>query len=129
MYDALVRTAVQLKASEIVLGGSAKMTADAQALLVGQVWDRVPHDRGLATQLTVYEPNGGVKCFPLGAHAPNLTPQDIERIHLMWVEAVKVVGSQVHHRDVVAAALGSLQDELAGDHRDIAVARLRRQVL
>ena len=32
VFDAIVRTAVQLQASEIVLGGSAKMTADAQAL-------------------------------------------------------------------------------------------------
>ncbi len=127
VFDALVRTAVQLEASEIVLGGSAKMSADAQALQVGEAWDRVPHDRGLVTQLTVYEPDGQTKRFALGAHAPTLAPQDIEQIHLLWVEAVKTVGPQVHHRDVVAAALGSLKDELGGDRHDLAVARLRRQ--
>ncbi len=127
VYDALVRTAVQLKAGEIVLGGSAKMSADGQALRVGQVWDRLPHDRALATELVVHEPDGTVKRFSLGAHAPSLSAQDIERIHLLWVEAVKTIGPQVHHRDIVAAALGSLQDELAGDRRELAVARLRQQ--
>jgi hypothetical protein len=39
---------------------------------------------------------------------------------------VKLVGPQVHHRDIVAAALGSLQDELAGDRHDVAVDRLRQ---
>jgi len=34
----------------------------------------------------------------------------------------------VHHRDVVAAALGSLKDELAGERHDLALARIREQV-
>jgi len=127
IFDALARTAVRLQAREIVLGGSAKMSADAQALQFGQIWDRIPHDRGLVTELVVHAPDGAVKRFSLGAHAPDLSPQDVERIHLLWVEAVKIVGPQVHHRDVVAAALGSLQDELAGDHHDVAVERLRQQ--
>jgi amino acid transporter len=127
VFDAIVRTAVRLKASEIVLGGSAKMSADAQALEIGEVWDRVPHDRALATQLVVHAPDGAVRTFSLGAHAPSLSPQDIEQIHLLWVEAVKEVGPAVHHRDVVAAALGSLKDELAGERHDLAVARLRQQ--
>ena len=128
VFDAIVRTAVRLQASEIVLGGSAKMSADAQALEVGEVWDRVPHDRALATQLTIYVPDRPVKEFSLGAHAPNLSSHDIEQIHLLWVEAVKEVGPNVHHRDVVAAALGSLKDELASERHDLAVARLKQQV-
>jgi len=127
VFDAIVRTAVRLKASEIVLGGSAKMSADAQALEIGEVWDRVPHDRALATELAIHSPDGSVRTFSLGAHAPSLSPQDIEQIHLLWVEAVKEVGPAVHHRDVVAAALGSLKDELASERHDLAVARLRQQ--
>jgi hypothetical protein len=125
VFDAMARTAGQLKAREIVLGGSAKMSADAQALQFGQIWDRVPRDRGLVTELVVHAPDGTLKRFALGAHAPDLSPQDVERIHLLWVEAVKIVGPQVHHRDIVAAALGSLQDELKGEYHDAATARLR----
>jgi amino acid transporter len=124
-FDALARTAVRLQAREIVLGGSAKMSAEAQALQFGQIWDRIPHERELITELVIHE-GTLVKRFALGAHAPALSPQDVERIHLLWVEAVKLVGPQVHHRDIVAAALGSLQDELAGEHRDVAVDRLRQ---
>jgi amino acid transporter len=126
VFDAMARTAVRLQVREIVLGGSAKMSAGAQALQFGQIWDRIPHDRGLVTELVVHSPDGTVKRFALGAHAPDLSPQDVERIHLLWVEAVKIVGPQVHHRDIVAAALGSLQDELAGDQHDVAVDRLRQ---
>ena len=125
-YDTIARTAARLQAREIVLGGSAKMSADAQALQFGQVWDRIPHDRGLVTELAVHAPDGTVKRFALGAHAPDLSAQDVERIHLLWVEAVKLVGPEVHHRDIVAAALGSLQDELAGAQHDVAVDRLRQ---
>jgi amino acid transporter len=127
VFDAIVRTAVRLQTGEIVLGGSARMSADAQALEIGEVWDRVPHDQALATQLTIHTAGGSVKRFSLGAHAPALSAQDIEQIHLLWVEAVKEVGPQVHHRDVVAAALGSLKDELNGDRHAFALARLRRQ--
>jgi hypothetical protein len=127
VFDVLVRTAVQLQASEIVLGGSAKMSSDAQALRIGQVWDRVPHERELATQLTIYTPDGDARRFSLGAHAPALSADDIEQIHLLWVEAVKQVGPEVHHRDVVAAALGSLKDELDGERHELALARLRQQ--
>ena len=125
--DAIARTAVRLRAHEIVLGGSAKMTAEAQALEIGQVWDRVPRDANTVTHLAILQADGTPKRFSLGAHAPNLTSQDIERIHLLWIEAVKVVGPQVHHRDVVSAALTSLQEELSGDKREVAVARLRQQ--
>src|SRR5947208_7459972 len=108
VFDAMARTAVRLQAREIVLGGSAKMSADAQALQFGQVWDRIPHDRGLVTELVVHAPDGTVKRFALGAHAPDLSQQDIERIHLLWVEAVSVIGPKVRHKDIVTAALGSL---------------------
>jgi hypothetical protein len=101
------------------------------------VWDRVPHDRELATQLVIHTPSlprhgaegasaGSIRKFSLGAHAPSLSPTDIEQIHLLWVEAVKEVGPNVHHRDVVAAALGSLKDELSSERHDLAVARLRQ---
>jgi len=110
--DAIARAAVRLQAHGIVLGGSATLSAD---------------DRGLVTDLVIHEA-GLVRRFALGAHAPELSPQDVERIHLLWVEAVKIVGPQVHHRDVVAAALGSLQDELRGDQREVAVERFRQLV-
>ena len=126
--DAIVQTAARLKAREVVVGESAKMTAEAHALQLGEAWDRNPHDRTLATYLAVYTASGQVKRFALGAHAPALAAEDIERIHSLWLDAITIVGPEIHHRDIVAAALGSLQDELSGEHHEAAVARLRERV-
>jgi hypothetical protein len=126
VFDAVARTAVQLQAREIVFGESAKMTAGDQAFRLGEVWDRIPRDHALATQLAVYSADGSVKRFSLGAHAPALSAGDVERIHLLWVEAIKAAGPNIHHRDIVAAALDSFEDELSGN-RAAAVARLRRE--
>jgi amino acid transporter len=125
VFDATAQTAVRLHASEIVVGESAKMSAEDQAHLLGEAWDRTPHDASHSTRLVVHAPNGNIRRFSLGAHAPELTPQDVERIHQLWLEAVKTVGPHIHHRDIVTAALGSLEDEIAGAQRDAAVRRLR----
>src|SRR5262249_516696 len=127
VFDGTAQSAVRLRVSEIVVGESAKMTASDQARLLGEAWDRTPHDGTLATRLMVYSPDGRVHQFSLGAHAPDLTPEDVERIHRLWVGAVKTVGPTIHHRDIVAAALDTLEDEIKVD-RGRAVERLKRQL-
>jgi len=81
-------------------------------------------DRGLATQFVVHSPGGHVERFTLGAHAPHLTPEDIDRIHQIWVDATKTVGSSIHHRDIVVAALDSFEQELRSNP-SAAAGRLR----
>jgi amino acid transporter len=127
VFDAVVQTAVRLRAADIEVGESAKMNADDQARLLGEAWDRTPHDRDLATRLTVLAPEGRSRQFSLGAHAPTLSPEDVERIHQIWLDAVKAVGPEIHHRDIVAAALASFEDEMASA-RTLAVDRLKRQI-
>ena len=124
-FDAIAQTAARLRVREVAMGESAKMTASDQALRLGQAWDRAPHDASLSTSLSVYAADGHARRFSLGAHAPDLSPDDVERIHELWLEAVRLVGPAVHHRDIVSAALGSLRDELAGATPEKAVARLR----
>jgi amino acid transporter len=127
VFDAVARTAIQLQAREIVFGESAKMTAQDQALRLGEVWERIPRDRDLATYLAVYGSDGTVARFSLGAHAPSLSADDIERIHQLWTNALREVGPELHHRDVVSAALAAFEDELLSDRRLLAIDRLRRQ--
>jgi hypothetical protein len=112
IFDAVAQTAVTLKASEVVVGASAVISPEDQAHQMGEAWDRTPHDRELTTQFVIHFADGQVKTFALGAHPPNLTPEDVERIHKLWVDAVKSIGPNVHHRDVVVAALDSLEGEL-----------------
>ena len=124
VFDAVAQTAVRLHASEIVVGESAKLTWTDQARLIGDAWERASQDRRLATALIVVSPDGRAQRFSLGAHAPDLRSEDIEQIHRLWVEAVKKAGPDVHHRDIVTAALATFEEEL---HRDAphAMARLR----
>jgi hypothetical protein len=126
VFDALAQTAVRLRASAVVVGASAKMTAVDQAHHLGAAWDRTPKDAALATQLIIRSPEGGMRQFTLGAHAPELASADVERIHRLWVHAVSQLGPDVHHRDIVTAALASYEEELQRD--DVrAMRRLRHQ--
>jgi hypothetical protein len=127
VFDALAQAAVQLRSGLIVVGESEIMTAERQALLVGEAWDRTPQDVELTTRFAVLCKDGSVKRFSLGAHTPDLSPADVERIHKLWVEAVKVVGAGIHHRDIVATALSVLEDDLHGPRRQQTVERLRER--
>jgi hypothetical protein len=123
-FDAVAQTAVTLEASEIVVGGSAVITAEEQAHQMGEAWDRTAREHSLATQFVIHFADGHIETFSLGAHAPNLRAEDVERIHQLWIDAVKAVGPNVHHRDIVVAALDSLEGELRSNHA-AAVARFR----
>jgi amino acid transporter len=129
VYDAIVQTAIRLQSSEIAFGESAKMPAREQARLLGEAWDRTARpDQHLRIRAVVYREDGRRELFRLGVHAPELAPEDLERIHRLWVDAVAAVGPDLHHRDVVAAALASLEQEMAGADRDRALGRIRTQM-
>jgi amino acid transporter len=125
IFDAVAQTAVRLAVGEIVVGESAHMTPGDQAHDMGAAWDRTPRDHAIVTQFVIHHADGRISRFTLGAHAPQLTAEDIERIHRIWIDAVRSVGPSIHHRDVVVAALDSLEYELHTG-RDRAVERLRR---
>ena len=125
IFDAVAQTAAKLQVAEIVVGESANLSPDVQSQLMGDAWDRTSHDRGLATQFVIHGTDDRVHRYLLGAHAPRLTPDDIDRIHRLWTDAVQTIGPSVHHRDVVAAALDSLEQELQRD-RASAIDRMKR---
>jgi len=129
IFDALAQAAVQLRAGLIVVGESEVMTPARQAHLLGEAWDRTPHDLTLTTRLVVLRKDGGVQRFSLGAHLPELSSGDIDHIHQLWVTAVKELGPDIHHRDIIRAALDGLDEDLQGDaSKGRAVERLRRQI-
>jgi hypothetical protein len=55
--------------------------------------------------------------FALGPHPPQLWPSDIDRVHRLWQELGDKYGfgSELHHRDVVSAALRRFDEELHSD--------------
>ena len=104
------------------------MTPERQAMQLGEAWDRTPHDLALTTRFVVLCKDKQVKRFSLGAHTPELSADDIDRIHRLWVDAVKAVGSDIHHRDIVTAALAALEYDLGSARRQEAIERLRSHI-
>jgi magnesium transporter len=121
VFDAIVATVLRLQASEIYVGESVTLSADAQARLLGDAWERAPKSEGHEVHLVIHHNTGRSDTYHIGAHAPSLTSRDLDMIHRLWLDAVKSVGSQVHHHDIVRAALTQMADQLEGPNRDAAL--------
>jgi len=126
VFDAVAQVAAQLESAEVAIGASAKLSAREQARLLGEAWERSPGHRGRRLELVVYGDDGRRELFHMGAHAPDLSPEDVEAIHRLWVDATRAVGPQVAHRDVVVAALHELGRRLSGADRDQALSTIRK---
>jgi amino acid transporter len=117
VFEAIILTAQRLDSTRVVCGLSNKLTADEQAKLTGDAWERLPEPRPRLT-LEVCAPDGAIREFSLGPHAPRMRPQDVELMHRLWLNITadpKFAGA--HHYHVVALALEELQRELSTDQR------------
>jgi len=117
VFEAIILTAQRLDSTRVICGLSNKLTADEQAKLTGDAWERLPEPRPRLT-LEVCAPDGAIREFSLGPHAPRMRPQDVELMHRLWLNITadpKFAGA--HHYHVVALALEELQRELSTDQR------------
>jgi amino acid transporter len=117
VFEAIILTAQRLDSTRVICGLSNKLTADEQAKLTGDAWERLPEPRPRLT-LEVCAPDGTIREFSLGPHAPRMRPQDVELMHRLWLNITadpKFAGA--HHYHVVALALEELQRELSTDQR------------
>ncbi|MEI6669933.1 MAG: APC family permease [Acidobacteriota bacterium] len=119
--DAIIETAARLQSTEIVVGESGKFNAAQFAQLLGDSWDRVDKDKNFRARLVVCKRDRSIETFQLGPHAPPLTPEDVELIHTLWVDAVARYGLDVHHRDVVHTALEDLAGDMSSQARERAL--------
>jgi amino acid transporter len=118
IFEAIVVTGQRLSSSRIVCGLSNKLTADEQAKLTGDAWERLPEPRPRLV-LEVHSPDGSIREYPLGPHTPRMRPQDLELMHKVWLDVTtdpKFAGA--HHYHVVALALQELEKELNSDKRE-----------
>ena len=115
VFDAVVDTVVRLRSAEIYTGESETLSADDQARLLGEAWERAPKAEPLDVRLVICHSSGGTAVYHLGAHTPRLSTDDLHLIHSLWLDAVKAVGPHVHHGDVVRAALKHMDDQLKQD--------------
>ncbi|HEY6369095.1 MAG TPA: APC family permease [Candidatus Sulfotelmatobacter sp.] len=117
VFEAIMVTAQRLDSSRVICGLSNKLTADEQAKLTGDAWERLPEPRP-RLNLEVCAPDGTIREFALGPHAPRMRPQDVELMHRLWLSITadpKFAGA--HHYHIVALALEELQRELGTEQR------------
>ncbi|MGB6842419.1 MAG: APC family permease [Candidatus Sulfotelmatobacter sp.] len=117
VFEAIMVTAQRLDSARVVCGLSNKLTADEQAKLTGDAWERMPEPRPRLC-LEVAAPDGTVREYTIGPHTPRLRPQDVELMHKLWLNITtdpKFAGA--HHYHIVALALEELQRELSTEQR------------
>jgi hypothetical protein len=120
-FDAMVQTAARLQVSKLVVGVSARMASEELASRIGLAWEHLPEPRH-AFSLEITNPDRPSVYVNLGPHPPRLWPEDVDRLHRIWLRlcAQSGVGSRLHHRDVVGVALRRLEDDLErGRHSDV----------
>jgi hypothetical protein len=128
-FDALVQTASNLKVSRLVTGVSTKMASEELAQRIGLAWERLPEPRH-AFSLEVMHPDRPSIYVNLGPHPPRLWPEDLDRLHDLWLElsSENCLGSKVHHRDVVGVALRRLERDLKEHGRGAVLDDLQREI-
>lgn len=128
-FDAMVQTAVRLKASRLVTGVSERMDSAELARRIGLAWENLPEPRH-PFSLEVISPDRPSTYVNLGPHPPRLWPEDLDRLHELWLDLTgrEAFGSKLHHRDVVGMALRRLRRDLDGERRQEVVDELRRDL-
>src|SRR6202521_1033489 len=125
LWDGILRAGASLQSSTIVLGRSAKDTTEEQARLIGDAWEKLP-DPKPQFNLEVHLPNGDKIYKVLGPHAPNLTANEVNLLHRLWLRFSEGLAPQeLHHHDVVHFALEEVQKEIEEGQEDAVVNRLR----
>ncbi|MGO9641672.1 MAG: APC family permease [Candidatus Acidiferrales bacterium] len=124
-WEGIVRAATSLESSTIVLGHSTKYTAAAQARQLGLAWEALPDPRP-PFNLEIYSPGGQREFFLLGPHAPQLTANEVQLVHQLWLRFSDLVApDELHHHDVIHFALNEVEQEMADGQEADVVARLR----
>jgi len=119
-FDAMVHAAATLRASRLVTGVSARMDSEDLARRIGLAWEKLPEPKH-PFSLEIITPDRPSTFVNLGPHPPRLWPEDIDLVHLLWLElSDKYAGSKLHHRDIVGVALRRLQEQLQSErHKEV----------
>ncbi len=119
VFAALVQGANSLEMDSVVSGVSSKLTAEEQAFHMGQAWEALA---GAKRQFNFYviDPSGGVKVFYIGPHAPNLSPDDVQLVHRLWLNMRRDPSvPDLHHSDIITYALTRLAGQYAREKQEI----------
>jgi len=91
-------------------------------------WERLPEPRH-PFSLEVISPDRPSEFVNLGPHPPRLWPEDLGRLHALWLRLSEGhFGSKLHHRDVIGVALRRLEKDLECERRNEAIEDLTREL-
>jgi len=128
-FHAMAQTASKLKASRLVTGVSAKMDSEELARRIGLAWEQLPPGERHSFSLEVIRPGRPSVFVNLGPHPPRLWPEDLDRLHELWLRLTEEgFGSRLHHRDVVGVALQRLEKELSGPEREQVLEDMKKEL-
>jgi hypothetical protein len=129
LWDGVLRAAVNLQSSTVVLGSSPRMSIAEQARECGLAWETLPDPRP-PFSLEIFTPVGEHEFFLLGPHAPNLTTNEVNLIHQLWLGLSDLATpEELHHHDVVHFALNLLKEEFESREKSEFGRRLRDHLL
>jgi amino acid transporter len=125
LWDGILRAASSLESSTIVLGHSPKESTEEQAREIGDAWEKLG-DPKPQFNLEIHLPTGDKVYKVLGPHAPNLTANEVNLLHRLWLRFSETTAPlELHHHDVVHFALEEVQKELDDGQEEGVVIRLR----
>jgi hypothetical protein len=95
------------------------MTSEDLARRIGLAWESLPEPRH-AFSLEIISPARPSIFVNLGPHPPRLWPEDVDRLHELWLRLSdnEGVGAKLHHRDIVGVALRRLARDLSVGERE-----------
>src|SRR5262249_19216573 len=86
-----------------------------QARELGRAWERLPQKPHRQVTFKIVSEKGVEKTVLLGAHAPDMTEEDLRVLHDIWLQVSSIPSRQkIRHRDVVRVALNRLRRDLRG---------------
>jgi hypothetical protein len=127
-FVAMVQTAQNLKVSRLVTGVSRAMASGELARRIGLAWEKLPEPR-TPFSLEIIAPDREPTYVNLGPHPPRLWPEDVERVHDIWLQLAEEesIGSKLHHRDVVGVALRRMERAMSSEERAKILDEIRRE--
>ena len=125
IWDAILRAATSLQSSTIVVGHSPKESTEEQARHLGDAWEKLG-DPKPQFNLEIHMANGDKVYKVLGPHAPNLTANEVNLLHRLWLRFSESASPlELHHHDVVHFALEEVMKEVDEGQEEAVITRLK----
>jgi amino acid transporter len=119
IFPALAQTASSLEVESVVSGSSSSLTAEEQGYYMGQAWEALPEPKR-QFNYCVIAPDGEMKVFYIGPHAPALSSDDVQLVHRLWLNMRRdPTAGDLHHSDIITYALTRLAGQYAREKQEI----------